>query len=267
MKILIDTGHTLGVADTGAQGNGRKEEVCTREIGNRLKPMLEGLGHLVVMVAPDHASTLNESLASRVNKANSDGGDIYVSIHLNAGGGKGTEVFTYGGKHFAEADRTISAFCELGFLNRGVKDGSGLYVIRETNMKAMLVECCFIDTDDMNKYNPDNFAKALCKGITGQVAVEKPIFKPVDSWVARLQAAIRADVDNIAGPQTLSLCPLLKFGMNNSIVKLLQEKLGISADGIFGMQTLQAVQGFQRAHSLQQDGIVGQNTWRALLGL
>ena len=49
--------------------------------------------------------------------------------------------------------------------------------------------------------------------------------------------------------------------------KLLQERLGITADGIFGNNTKQAVIGYQKSKGLSADGIVGQNTWRKLLGL
>jgi GH24 family phage-related lysozyme (muramidase) len=96
---------------------------------------------------------------------------------------------------------------------------------------------------------------------------------PADNWVSRLQAECNAQgyskqtVDGIPGKNTLAGCPLLKYGSRGNITKLLQEKLGISTDGIFGNQTLQAVQNFQKAHGLQPDGIVGQNTWRKLLGL
>lgn len=267
MKILLDCGHCLSGADTGAQGNGYKEQDCTREIGYKVKAKLEALGHSVMVVSCDSSSSVGESLAYRVNKANSNGGDLYISIHLNAGGGVGTEVYTYGAKHFTEADNVLKEICALGYQNRGIKDGSHLYVVRNTNMKAMLVECCFIDSSDMQKYNADNFANAIVKGITGQtINVSSPAAKST-GWVAKLQGSIGADVDNIPGPQTLGKCPLLKYGMNNQVVKLLQEKLGIAADGIFGNQTLIAVQQFQKAHGLQADGIVGQNTWRKLLSL
>jgi hypothetical protein len=49
-----------------------------------------------------------------------------------------------------------------------------------------------------------------------------------------------------------------------SAVRLLQRRLGISADGVFGPGTARAVRRFQRAHGLTADGIVGPGTWSAL---
>ena len=74
-------------------------------------------------------------------------------------------------------------------------------------------------------------------------------------------------VDGIAGPNTLNGCPMLKQGARGNITKLLQEKLGISADGIFGANTKAAVISYQKANGLSADGIVGPNTWKKLLGL
>ncbi|MDP4146597.1 MAG: N-acetylmuramoyl-L-alanine amidase [Bacillota bacterium] len=74
-------------------------------------------------------------------------------------------------------------------------------------------------------------------------------------------------VDNIAGPRTLEACPLLKQGAQGDITKWVQGKLGITVDGVFGTQTKQWVIKFQKDHGLVSDGIIGANTWRALLGL
>ncbi len=57
--------------------------------------------------------------------------------------------------------------------------------------------------------------------------------------------------------------PLL-IGCRGPAVRLIQERLGIEADGVFGIFTAAAVQGFQTAKHLNADGIVGQKTAEAL---
>jgi hypothetical protein len=47
-------------------------------------------------------------------------------------------------------------------------------------------------------------------------------------------------------------------------VRLLQRRLGIGQDGVFGPGTARAVRAFQRRSGLTADGIVGPSTWRAL---
>ena len=96
-----------------------------------------------------------------------------------------------------------------------------------------------------------------------------------DEWVRRLQAAIGAKVDGIAGKETLSKCPTIKKGSDGEVVKLMQERLGNvfrigvtgGYDGDFGTGTYNAVVEFQRQNGLTKDGVVGQNTWKKILGL
>ena len=47
-------------------------------------------------------------------------------------------------------------------------------------------------------------------------------------------------------------------------VRLLQRRLGVTLDGVYGPGTARAVRAFQRAHGLHADGIVGPATWTAL---
>lgn len=57
---------------------------------------------------------------------------------------------------------------------------------------------------------------------------------------------------------------VLKVGSRGASVKYLQEKLKITADGIFGPQTENAVKSFQRKKNIAVDGIVGPVTWGKL---
>ena len=60
---------------------------------------------------------------------------------------------------------------------------------------------------------------------------------------------------------------LLKKGSRGEDVKAVQKALHCYPDGIFGELTEEAVKYFQSGNSLTADGIVGKDTWPALLGL
>lgn len=55
--------------------------------------------------------------------------------------------------------------------------------------------------------------------------------------------------------------PLLKQGSKGQAVILLQKKLGLTADGVFGAGTKAAVIAFQKKNKLTADGVVGEQTW------
>jgi putative chitinase len=60
---------------------------------------------------------------------------------------------------------------------------------------------------------------------------------------------------------------LLKVGSKGDNVKKVQEKLGITADGVFGPGTSKAVKEWQVAHGLAADGLVGDGTWSKMFAV
>lgn len=58
---------------------------------------------------------------------------------------------------------------------------------------------------------------------------------------------------------------LLKRGSRGENVRYLQKLLKVYPDGIFGINTEEAVKAFQKAHGIKADGIVGPLTWAHLL--
>ncbi|MBL4756635.1 MAG: peptidoglycan-binding protein [Rhizobiales bacterium] len=57
---------------------------------------------------------------------------------------------------------------------------------------------------------------------------------------------------------------ILLKGLKGEPVRLLQEKLGVDADGIFGGGTEQALKDYQKANGLSVDGIAGPDTFSAM---
>ena len=58
--------------------------------------------------------------------------------------------------------------------------------------------------------------------------------------------------------------PLAPGVQSTDSVRALQQKLGVSADGVYGPKTRSAVKRFQRAHGLAADGVAGPQTLAAL---
>ena len=293
MKIGVNDGHTLSGAGTGAVGV-IKEGEHTRLVGEEVRRLLKEKGIAVFNCTVDYAETTNESLSLVVQQANREDLEWFISIHFNAGGGQGVEVYTYEGRQYQDAIDVCNNIAALGFNNRGVKAGTGLYVIRKTIAKSMLIEVCFVDTEDANKYlkvGHKAIAKAIVDALDNHIVSDPVVDKNTtsqtqstatikgDDWVRRLQQECnnqgfsKQKVDGIAGPATLAGCPTLKKGVQGNITKLLQErlvKIGYNTngvDGIFGSGTHSAVREFQKTRGLSIDGIVGQNTWRKLLNL
>lgn len=191
MKIVIDEGHNRG-QDQGAAAIGY-ENSMNMQTGEKIIAKLEAAGHQVLR-ALDHVPQnvdVRTSLNDRVAAANAWGADIYVAIHANCGGGHGTEVWIGSEKSRDIATRIASNIAALGYTNRGVKvqgkDGPHLCVLQYTNMPALLVEQCFVDSkDDMNKWNSESMANAIVTGITGQAvqkpAPEKPKLEPAPKY-------------------------------------------------------------------------------------
>lgn len=162
MKIVINAGHTKIGKGTGAVSL-LNESVETRKIAYHLMYLLASTKHEVIPAIFDKSEN---NLNDAVELSNSKKADLFVSIHLNAGGGQGVECYTWKGQKKTQAVKICENINKLGFKNRGVKDGSHLYVIKNTKANAILVECCFVDNaNDKKKYNAYSIAKAIYNAI------------------------------------------------------------------------------------------------------
>lgn len=168
MTIGINCGHTADGPGYGAAGI-IKESEHTRLMGRALMELLRSAGVTVVDCTIDQANTQQEYLAAVVALADRQDLEWFISIHFNASmshTGHGVEVYTYQGRQYQDALDICAKLSELGFTNRGVKDGTGLYVIRKTKAKSMLIEVCFCDNrQDMDTYHAAGGAQGIAKAI------------------------------------------------------------------------------------------------------
>ena len=176
--IVIDPGHgsySGPYLDTGATGpTGVKEGAVVLEIAKRLRKLLEADGAKVILTHETLDNVNNPTLAERCAIANNSGGDLFMSIHLNASVDRkahGTETYYWHSDSydFAKAiqDALVSS---LNTTDRGVKRDY-LYVCRNvTTMPAILTEVVFVSNPKEESLCKDpNFldkvAEALKKGI------------------------------------------------------------------------------------------------------
>jgi hypothetical protein len=80
-----------------------------------------------------------------------------------------------------------------------------------------------------------------------------------------IKLAAAFTLHNNGGPRTENPRPVLRMGDRGEDVKILQTALKITADGDFGPGTKAAVIKAQKAAKLYPDGVVGQQTWKAIL--
>lgn len=162
-RVAIDIGHNVNY-DSGAIGI-RNENELNLEVGTKVISKLKNMGYDLIETKPVSAISLLDSLSKRTTRANVDNAKIFASIHFNIGGGRGTEIYYQSEKGKLMARGVLDNFISLGYNNRGLKYGD-FYVLRNTNMPAILIECSFLDsTEDMSRYNSENISTAISNGL------------------------------------------------------------------------------------------------------
>lgn len=299
MRIAIRGGHCPKVTGASALINELTED---RKVKDAVIKYLKQLGHEILDVTPpDSTFTSSEDLSYGVNKANNWRADLFVSIHFNKAydsynGALGSEVCVY--STYDIAQRVVGTLASLGFKNRGQKVRTGLYELKYTNMKSMIVETCFVEaTEDVELYKKlgvDVIGKAIAEAISNsnietEVTQETPKSEPIkvveqsksngDDWIRRLQRELnvqgfrdknvnKLSEDGILGEMTISAMPVIKKGTRGNITKLVQELLVSKGydtggvDGIAGSKTDSAIRNYQRARNISVDGCFGKNSLR-----
>lgn len=174
--IVIDPGH--GGSDSGAIGpNKTQEKKITLAVGQKVKTLLESAGAKVLMtrqtdvdVYGPNASAVDE-LRARTKVANNNKADVFVSIHINAFsnptvGGIATYYYRNSGYGAMLANNIQNNLAKIGgFQDRGI-NSAGFYVIKNTEMPAVLAELGFISNPNEEKnLNTPQLQQQLAQGI------------------------------------------------------------------------------------------------------
>ena len=175
MKFNVHGGHNFHAPGAGGCFSETSED---RKVKDLVIKHLRAQGHTVYDCTDEDGVTASANLRNIVQKCNAHMVDLDVSVHFNAfnGTAHGTEVLVYSETSSARqtAGRICSKIAGLGFTNRGIKYRPGLYVLRNTDSPALLIECCFCDSKaDAKIYNRDKMARAIVEGILGHEIADK----------------------------------------------------------------------------------------------
>ena len=180
IKIYLDQGHNPRDYNTGAEGNGFFEQDLTYTIGILLYDLLMANGNFDVRLSRPTPETVvgtnnSTSLSERVRQANEWGADVFISLHTNAAvnpNASGSEALIYSERSrvaYELADDILENLnLVTGLRNRGIIERPGLYVLRFTDMPAVLVEMGFITNRydaELMAYSPGLFAEGIYRGI------------------------------------------------------------------------------------------------------
>jgi N-acetylmuramoyl-L-alanine amidase len=185
MHLVISSGHGKHVG--GAVGLINEVDEARRVV-DTLADELKIRGVQVTTFHDNTSYDQDTNLKTIVDFHNSKTRDYDLSVHFNAHLDEGdtterpvgTEVFSISQDSLAsEVAQAISESGDL--INRGSKDGNELYFCRHTDMPALLLEICFVDSEeDVTNYtiNFDAICGAIGDVFGDRESIERPVRPP-----------------------------------------------------------------------------------------
>lgn len=192
MKILISIGHgksKSGGYDSGAVGGGYHEFNLAREIGKYIKEALASYDCVADVINYNKDMYLTD----RIKYANKNDYDLAMEIHLNAGGGTGSEAYykhgnAQGKKLAGVVSKNIANI--FGIRDRGAKiklssSGTDYFgFVRDVKCQSLLIETVFIDTkSDRDKVvtaeGQKKCGQAIANAVISTYGIKKKTTSPV----------------------------------------------------------------------------------------
>ena len=171
--VVIDPGH--GGEDPGKVGvNDVLEKDINLQIGMKVKTLLEGEGVQVIMTREDDnvPKIKREDLEERIALINEVNPDMVICIHQNSFTDPtvaGAQVFYHGS---SEISREIAQILQEelwamdGEHKREIKGNENYYMLSETKVPTVIVECGFLSNqDDAEKLKTDEYQNEIANAI------------------------------------------------------------------------------------------------------
>lgn len=196
--IVVDPGHARG-NDSGVKVGNYDETELDMQVALKLQAKLQSLGYTAILTRgyTDTFGSLTESLAHRADVANNNNAAFFISIHHNAVDGiptaSGVETYysvhekdiSYGGgldSARLEKSKVLAKLIndnianKLNARNRGAKSDSdtgvgNLFVLRNTNMPAVLVETGFLTNEEEAARCADSTSQQIVADAIAEVIV------------------------------------------------------------------------------------------------
>lgn len=156
-----------------------------------------------------------------------------------------------------------SAFSEWS----GIDVVNNSKLVAEDKETALLSAIWYWSSNNLNRYADSGDIKTMTKRINGgYIGLEDRIHH----WEMALAAMgveghAHHDADDEDDSFDIDDIGILRKGARGEGVRIMQEALGIGADGVFGPGTERALKEWQSANGLVADGIAGPNTLEKLL--
>ncbi|MEG6585492.1 N-acetylmuramoyl-L-alanine amidase family protein [Dendrosporobacter sp. 1207_IL3150] len=171
--IVVDPGH--GGSNPGAVANNTRETDNNLSVSLKLRDKLVQAGAKVIMTRETDktvaaaGSTLGQELQARVDLAQANNADIFVSIHSNSNPNPdiaGAMTFYHSGKSPKLATEVQSAIIkETKAIDKGTAPET-FYVLRNTTMPGILVEMGFVtNSQEAAKLSSDSYRNSIAQGI------------------------------------------------------------------------------------------------------
>lgn len=176
-SVIIDAGH--GGADPGKVAGGIHEKDINLSIAKEVEKELINRGYTVIMTREDDVMPSNkqDEMYKRKKIANGSEGDIFVSIHQNSAGQSGAKGFQVYYFHKSEESLKLanSIYQKIKEeVNPSTKfkpiGNNDYYVLRQTKMPAVLVECGFLtNSGERWLLTTKEYQQKMAKGIANGV--------------------------------------------------------------------------------------------------